>query len=331
MEAVTEVAEVRPDTFEQQMATDAVQRDTDEIVIPRTAVRIADPERLSPRRVEHVRARLVELRQTVDDTYLEIGMLLRQVQRHQLYRQWEYETFEAYAESELRMRRRKAFYLMSVADAFDRLAITAEERRGITQSNAVAIAEATRDPETGMPVPISQERREELLEAARTQTTRELRQNLREDRGLPPVDVVACNFAVQPEQKIVIDEALEAVRRAAGAREDELSRGRLLELMAAEYLAGTAGIVVNRMSTTSNDTAELPEVPTLESAVQKVHDAINILNGLDPDGVVVLKVVQDVVGCVTCPNCHAPVALNEADEADDPEPAESPTLFRVVA
>jgi hypothetical protein len=268
-------------------------------------------------------------------------MLLRQVQRHQLYRQWEFETFEAYAEAELRMRRRKAFYLMSVADAFERLAITPEERRGITQSNAVAIAEATRDPETGMPVDITPERREELLEAARTLPTRELRQNLREDRGLPPVDVVACNFTVQPEQKIVIDQALEAVRLTAGAREDELSRGRLLELMAAEYLAGTAGIVVNHgtqsiMSSSSTytengiQTIESNEVQSLENAVQKTHDALNVLSALDPDGTVVAKVVSEILGSnVVCPHCHTPLELDANPTQYEPVSVAPPSLFEV--
>jgi len=35
--------------------------------------------------------------------------------------------------------------------------------------------------------------------------------------GAPAREFVACNFAVQPEQKIVVDQALEAVRVAAGA------------------------------------------------------------------------------------------------------------------
>ena len=282
----------------------------------RTGTAVATPRDFEPvqvaqERIHEVRQQLSTLRDRVSELYLEMGTLLREVARHRYWHEWGFDSFEEYAEHELQMRRRKAYYLISVVDAYDRLAIQPAEREGITLSNAVEIAAATREPVTGQPIDITPERRAELLEAARTQTTRELRQTLREDRGLPPAEFVACNFAVQPEQKIVVDQALEAVRVAAGAREDELSRGRLLELMAAEYLAGTAGVVVDR--------TEVQRPMTLEIAQARAVDALHDLSALDPDGYVLESVIKDAVGIPdmgVCPNCGVPVGLTELEEAD---------------
>ena len=307
----TQVQVVNPQTFKEQMTNAALHADSDEIVLPRTGIADYEPTEVTPRRIQHVRQRLSRLRQQVDDIYLETGQLLRETHENQYWRGWGYDSFEQYAETELRMRRRKAYYLISVADAFHRLAIQPAEREGITLSNAVEIAAATRDRETGQPIDITPERREELLEAARTQTTRELRQTLREERGLPPAEFVACNFAVQPEQKIVVDQALEAVRVAAGAREDELSRGRLLELMAADYLAGTAGLVVNRA------VPDVPDELRLEEAEARAVDALHDLSALDPDGYVLEAVVRNVCGMdIVCPNCGVPVGMTELEEED---------------
>src|SRR5512139_2243895 len=178
--ALNQVQVVETKTLHGQMTNEALQADTDEIVLPRAgAVDRYEPTEITPRRIQHVRRRLTTIRQQVDDLFLETGQLLRETHENQYWRGWGFESFESYAETELRMRRRKAYYLISVADAFHRLAIQPAERDGITLSNAVEIAAVTRDRTTGLPVDITPERREELLNMARTQTTRELRQNLR--------------------------------------------------------------------------------------------------------------------------------------------------------
>lgn len=310
----THVQVVHPETFKAQMTTAALQADSDEIVLPRTGVADYEPTEPTPRRITHVRRRLTSIRQQVDDLYLETGQLLREAHQNRYFIGWGFDSFEQYAESELRMRRRKAFYLISVAEAFHRLAIQPAERAGISLSNAVELAAATR--EHGQPLEITPERREELLEAARTQTTRELRQTLREERGLPPVEFAACNFAVTTDQKLLIDQALDTCRRAAGATEDELSRGRLLELVCAEFLAGTAGITVQRATAPTG-------VLTVETAQARAREALHDLSALDPDGSVVEAVVKDVVGMDTvCPNCGVPMGvLNlDIDEAEEHAP-----------
>lgn len=322
----TQVQVVNPQTFKEQMTNAALHADSDEIVLPRTGIADYEPTEVTPRRIQHVRQRLSRLRQQVDDIYLETGQLLRETHENQYWRGWGYDSFESYAETELRMRRRKAYYLISVADAFHRLAIQPAEREGITLSNAVEIAAVTRDRTTGLPVDITLERREELLNMARTQTTRELRQNLREERSLGPADFVPCNFAIQPDMAIVINQALEAARVAAGAHEDELSRGRLLELICAEYIAGAAGLVVRPVvNTTPNVTYE---EPTLETVIAKARDALYDLSALDPEGVITGGVVKDVIGPVVCPHCGVLFGI-EADESPCTEML--PSLFGDVA
>jgi hypothetical protein len=135
------------------------------------------------RRLVQVRRRLVQVRQEADSIYLETGMLLRKVNQNGYWRGWGFQSFEAYAQSELRLRRRKAFYLISVAEAFHRLAITPAERAGISLSKAVEIAAATRT-QGGQPRKITPAQRKALLAQARTLTTRALRNALREERGV---------------------------------------------------------------------------------------------------------------------------------------------------
>ena len=310
----TQVQVVDPGTFKDQMINAALHADSDEIVLPRTTVADYEPTEVTPRRITHVRQRLLRLRQQVDDLYLETGQLLRETHENRYWRGWGFDSFEQFAETELRMRRRKAFYLISVAEAFHHLAIQPGEREGISLSNAVEIAAATR--ENGQPIDITPERREELLRLAQTQTTRELRQTLREERGLPPVEFAACNFAVTVDQQLIIDQALETVRIAAGANEDELSRGRLLELMAAEYLAGAAGYVVQRNP--EGDQGVIM-APTLETAQARAREALQDLSAMDPDGYVLESVIKDVVGIPdmgVCPNCGVAVGITELEEEE---------------
>jgi hypothetical protein len=316
----THVQVVNPETFKAQMTNAALQADSDEIVLPRTGVADYEHTEPTPRRITHVRRRLTSIRQQVDDLYLETGQLLREAHQNRYFIGWGFDSFEQYAESELRMRRRKAFYLISVADAFHRLAIQPAEREGISLSNAVELAAATR--EHGQPLEITPERREELLQAARTQTTRELRQTLRDERGLPPVEFSACNFAVTTDQKLIIDQALEACRRQAGATEDEISRGRLLELVCAEFLAGTAGLTVQRTEPTG--------AMTVETAQARAREALHDLSALDPDGYVVEAVVKDVVGMDTlCPNCGVPMGVLNLDIDEEEEHAPLKTEIQV--
>ena len=305
-----------------QTSPQPLENDVDEIVVPRTALQPTEMPENTPRRAQHVRRRINIIRQQVDDAYVEMGQLLREVRQYRYWGLYGFDSFESFAETELRMRRRKAYYLMSVVDAYERLAIGPGEREGISLSNAVEIAAATR--ENGQPIDITPERREELLHLAQTQTTRELRQTLREERGLPPVEFAACNFAVTVDQQLIIDQALETVRIAAGANEDELSRGRLLELMAAEYLAGAAGYVVQRNP--EGDQGVIM-APTLETAQARAREALHDLSAMDPDGYVLESVIKDVVGIPdmgVCPNCGVPVGITELDEEDiDPVKTET--------
>ena len=292
-----------------QTSPQPLENDVDEIVVPRTALQPTEMPENTPRRAQHVRRRINIIRQQVDDAYVEMGQLLREVRQYRYWGLYGFDSFESFAETELRMRRRKAYYLMSVVDAYERLAIGPGEREGISLSNAVEIAAATR--ENGQPIDITPERREELLRLAQTQTTRELRQTLREERGLPPVEFAACNFAVTSDQKLIIDQALETVRIAAGANQDELSRGRLLELMAAEHLAGTAGIVIQREPTI--------EPLTVETAQARAREALHDLSAMDPDGYVLESVIKDVVGIPdmgVCPNCGVAVGITELEEEE---------------
>jgi hypothetical protein len=217
----------------------------------------------------------VTLRQTVDDSYIEMGQLLQEVRESRYFERWGFETFEAYAESELGMRRRKAYYLMSISEAFVRLAISPEERQGITLSNARELAAATRNPATGQARELVGEERVRLLEQARTMPSRDLRNSIRREQGLPTTEFVTFSCAVMADQKLVIETALEVIRRRAEAQPDELSRGRLVELMAAEILAGDAGYVIVPNAAVNN-----PE--SLEQLGMQLSDVLRKIEELDP-------------------------------------------------
>lgn len=298
-------------------------QDVDETVVPRAGLPPAEPHEATPRRIQNVRRRLTSIRQTVDDLYLETGQLLLEVRERHYWTGWGFESFTEYAEIELRMRDRKALYLMSVAEAFQRLAIQPAEREGLTFSNALEIAAATRDPRTGRPLDITPERREELLGRARTMTQRELRANLREERGLPAPEFVARNFAVQADQAGVIDQALEACRVAAEAQEDELSRGRLLELICAEFLAGTAGIRVQRALLAENAVTPEGNV-TPESAANRVKTAMLQLQIMDPTGEMLSHAITEAMteldpsdNCPFCGTALGDVSVEAVAEACD--------------
>jgi len=81
--------------------------------------------------------------------------------------------------------------------------------------------------------------------------------------------------------------------------------------MAAEYLAGTAGVVVNRT------VPDVPDELRLEEAEARAVDALHDLSALDPDGYVLEAVVRNVCGMdIVCPNCGVPVGMTELEEED---------------
>ncbi len=63
---------------------------------------------------EAMRMKIQDLRQRVEQTYLEMGGLLRRVYDGCLFKEWGYENFRSYIEAELGYKERKAYYLMEV-------------------------------------------------------------------------------------------------------------------------------------------------------------------------------------------------------------------------
>jgi len=168
-----------------------------------------------------------------------MGKLLRRIRQEGSFRARGYCTFDEFIRGAVPFSRRKVFYLMAVADTFDRLQVS-PGRLGIPWSNARQLSSAiSADHEGGSRDPIERQR---LLSLAGRLPARALQNVLRGLRRLPPRNAVIFSCALTPEQRRVLGEALETARMQAGAERRELPASRLLELMCEEFLVGCVGI-----------------------------------------------------------------------------------------
>ncbi len=173
---------------------------------------------------QEVRAEIQRLKGEVDARYRRLGVLLKEVREKELYLEYGFASFEEWVRVELGFQERKARYLVSLVEGFERAGVTEEEAATIEQSKAAAIA----------PV-LTTENKEEWLEKARTLDTRTLKREVAKAQGRPVSDepLRPWGVALFPDQRETVETAMRLAGLAAGTD----TRGVMLVTICQEFIA----------------------------------------------------------------------------------------------
>lgn len=225
---------------------------------------------------EAIRTIVSDLRSTVDTYHWDVGLLLRAISKEELWKEWGYESFKEYCETEVTWKMRRCWYLIQIVEAFtDKVPVARDRIAGIGVSKAWLLAQLV---DLGV---MTTKNWEEWVIRAEALPWRELDARLKELRessgggggegGEGGVENLSTlSFRCYPPQKAVIDEALEAaggICKKEG-RETE-HQGRLLELVCLEFLS-------NHPSTKKE------AVDRIIRSVQDAYDiALSITGGAD--------------------------------------------------
>ncbi|MEW6613909.1 MAG: hypothetical protein AB1401_00335 [Thermodesulfobacteriota bacterium] len=163
-----------------------------------------------------------ELCNRIEDSYYELAMILREIEKEQYYMNWGYSGFVEYVKECLGFKERKARYLIAIADMCQRYNITKDERIGIEWSKLKEL-----------PGVINEENKEEWLGKARESTTTNLQDEVRKARGISPGEMKSfITFSLAEGQKLVVESALDLAGKLTGSE----VRSYLLEVICQEFV-----------------------------------------------------------------------------------------------
>jgi len=158
-----------------------------------------------------------EMKNTIFDTYFDLGLVLKQIRDQGLYRDFGYEDLENYAQKRHGFRYRKAAYLIAIVENCEKAELGKEDVRGIEWSKMACLPQLT------------DENRQEWLEKARELTVEELKREVQKDKK----EKKFISFSLSPEQKGLVDRALELAAKLTGSD----VKSYHLEVLAQEFVA----------------------------------------------------------------------------------------------
>lgn len=178
------------------------------------------------RKAEELDNKVGEMKNSIFDTYFDMGLALKEIRDEGLYKELGYESLEKYVEDRHRFKYRKAAYLISIVENCQLAGIEKEDIRGVEWSKMKEITPVLTD-----------ENRGEWLLKARDMSVEQLRKAVKEAQGEQDYEEkYYLGFSLSPGQKEVVDRALEIAGLLAGSD----VKSYQLEIMAQEFI-GTYG------------------------------------------------------------------------------------------
>jgi hypothetical protein len=188
-----------------------------------------------PKRVKWVRERLTILKKIVDNAYLEFTELLYEAANGQYFKEWGFERFEEYVETELGWQERKGWYFVAIQK---KLVIGAKvpkadlEEIGWTKASRLSSL-----PSEELEKP---EKVKEWVERAKKTKARELKIEVNKAKNkavgterFSTEDVELVSFGFHPEQKKTVELALDIARKISG----EKKKSFLFEMICLSFAA----------------------------------------------------------------------------------------------
>lgn len=170
-----------------------------------------------------IRTELKELAKSVDDSYMRIAELLTKVDENNLWSEWKYSSFDAYLETEVGFKYRKARYLINIWVRFiQELKQDPHALAGIPWSKLNII----------MPV-ANKSNVKKWLKNAESLGHMALKADVKKELGVKSTEVTQWSVYLYPEQKDTVERGVE---RAMDIAKTE-SRGHAVEMMAIEFMS----------------------------------------------------------------------------------------------
>lgn len=172
-------------------------------------------------RPDTVREELRCATRTVDETYLEVAKLLHEVKSNEYYRRWEFDTFSDYCETELDMRRSKAYYLARIAEILQMVGGDWELAGRVGWNKMSLIA-----PLLGL----DRDENDRLMREAEVSSYRALRRKVRltphgskNKVGEEEDNRITLPFRFDTDEAEVVVDALESAKKLIGVESDSLA------------------------------------------------------------------------------------------------------------
>lgn len=176
-----------------------------------------------------LRREVIEANAATESAYWRLAFALHKVWSESAYLEWGYSNFNEYIDKDLDMQRRKAQYLVSIADWFGS---QSEDIQAWVQNLGWTKA---RDL-VGI---VNEENAEEWREVAESSSARELTEKVKAAKETAPAEQgdddkpKPKRFSLFTEQMSNVNNALAAAKAASGSDKD----GHALDLICTEYLA----------------------------------------------------------------------------------------------
>ncbi|MCK5604855.1 hypothetical protein KAR91_23395 [Candidatus Pacearchaeota archaeon] len=162
-----------------------------------------------------------ELKNTIFDTYFDLGLALKVMNDESLYREFGYESLEDYAQQRHGFKYRKAAYLIAIVENCWKAQLRREDIRGIEWSKMACLPELT------------DENRQEWLGKAKDMTVEQLKNEVKKDRGGgESEEKIFLSFSLGAPAKEVVDRALDLAAQLTGSKVKSFH----LEVLAQEFI-----------------------------------------------------------------------------------------------
>ena len=190
-----------------------------------------------------IRERIIELRETIEQSWFEISLLLKDIYENNLFEEWGYNSFEDYVKSELDLEYRNAMYRVKIGQTISELEISKEQIAELGWTKFKEIIPILMDEKLGL----TKSKINKIIKAVEPMSVRETKELVsrikEEQKNGKTADVKEISkankvkFSFNDEQLQVVKEAISVAKEMIDTDNDSLA----LEYICAEWLAQQMG------------------------------------------------------------------------------------------
>jgi hypothetical protein len=190
-----------------------------------------------------IRERITELRETIEQSWFEISILLKDIYENNMFEEWGYSSFEDYVKSELDLEYRNAMYRVKIGQTISELEISKEQIAGLGWTKFKEIIPILMDEKLGL----TKSKINKIIKAVEPMSFRETKELVskikEEQKNGKTADVKEISksnkvkFSFNDEQLQVVKEAISVAKEMIDTDNDSLA----LEYICAEWLAQQMG------------------------------------------------------------------------------------------
>ena len=217
--------------------------------------------------------RIIQLQANIQNEFWDLSGELVKAEEFHYYRQWGYETLEAFANKELETGYRKMRYLIDIRRTADEFGIPRERIVGIGWTKMKEITGPIRDAEG------AEDKKEALLKLAEENAMPELSKALKVVKGTPATaDVMKLALRFTAETGKVVSDAITVAQAEIGKKDNNDAIGHICsEFVMGRAQGGTAATLEDHLAYISERFNV--DLEYTEREAQDVNDALGLDEG----------------------------------------------------